>query len=87
MAAARGSRTRPGRMPRAAGSPDLAVRSSQLDATRYDSARLGPIYRIKNMPPDKRQVTAYLDSRNPNAQKKYGSGAIFFTQIIVVVHL
>lgn len=46
MAAARGSRTRPGRMPRAAGSPDLAARSLQLDATRYDSDRLGSTWSI-----------------------------------------
>lgn len=54
MAAARGSRTRPGRMPRAAGVPDIAARTSQLDATRYDSARLGSTWSISVYLPYKR---------------------------------
>lgn len=72
MAAARGSRTRPGRMPRAAGVPDIAARTSQLDAIRYDSARLGSTWSISIYPPNKKCCRAdiSLDSNNSNVRER-----------------
>lgn len=97
MAAARGSRTRPGRMPRAAGVPDIAARTSQLDATRYDSARLGSTWSTSiylNKRYAARRIRDklsrwHLDSSNSNVRKRiirFRHDIIWSTSVNIINH-